>query len=242
MIKNVLISAFVLAAVLSGLNSAIAQTANTDSSKTVLVGQLLELTAHFFPKTDPAASLNPKKTKEIEDKENRDRLGFLTLSLKENQTLTAEQKAFAEANLDKLGAILKQRESEIIARHEMVPKIDGWIKESLESDFEKYLTKAELTQLIAFFSANGKDVAPAVNSSSPSAPDQKAAKQQNQRTAFAKTPLGKKFFKLLLENTKEYLNVKIEDSGAKLVDDLQNLFGAEVNVIINEFVAQNYKK
>lgn len=218
----------------TSLNQIINQfvTENSEPSKTDktnLVNQLVETVirlqnerrkqfdSKFGDKTKPNTKIQLEKNTEIFNK-----------SLQENTSLTADQKAFAKANYEKLSDILEARKK---ALAEKLMPTDVWEKDNLTTLFTNDLSIEEIKNISAFLQT-------------PAGTDLMMNKTGNSESdKFSATVTGSKFLTILNKEANRLYYSKLDAATDKYVEESSKLTApTALNKMINEFVASNYKK
>lgn len=150
-------------------------------------------------------------------------------ALKENKSLTVDQKAFTKANYDKLGEILMAKQKAIT--NSFLP-IDVWLKQGLTTSVTNYLTVDEINNINTFLqNSAAKDLIMRKESGSP------------ELDKFAETVAGSKFLTILKEDLAKFIESQMQKAMQKYMEESAKLLEpTEINKLINEFVEVNYKK
>ena len=209
------------------------------------VNQLVELTLAGHPSVgvDEMTAKLPK-----DEMVKRNQIRLIDLALKKNKNLTHAQRSFAKAHYDQIGKLLDQATAGVKKRNF---ETDKWVEESLQKFYAEKLANEELKDLIAYFQgAAGKSALKYLKSAQYSEAFVKAGtgplytnEDKAEGDKFAVTPLGKKFLTIFLSDTSAEVNAKMADANKKGMGALWAINEpANINSIINKFVAENYKK
>ncbi len=215
-------------------------------TKTELVNLMVELTVAGHPRlTEDKIAAETVDMNKYQEEERRDYPQFIEYALKDNAKLTADQKAFAKANSDKLVELMIQKVADYQKKSN---NAETWLKEALTKNYTLKLTTAELDKLLKYFLTDeGKTVliytatAPLNKLNGGQAVSTKAEKLAHGK--FVKTLLGKKFMAIFIKDSDVYLNAKSQVASKTYLKEIQTLYdSAGLNPLINQFVTENYKK
>jgi len=226
------------------------------ATKREAVKQLVELTFrmhHYVGIEDQLAGLPGTKDaidiKAEEERIRKERIGAIEETLKTNDKLSAAQKEFVRANYDQ---IIKKAEKVIEDSMKKNFPTDQWIKEGLQKSYTAKFTLKELNNLVTYFQANtGKQVLKYVRLTKMEQLITRNGGQLDLTEAdkaehdkFAATAIGKKFMTAYLTDAVAYEQSKENAARSKNPDaDGYAIYRDEnLNKLINNFVAENYKK
>lgn len=211
--------------------------------KTELVKKLVGFTQFSHPSvTEKIMAEKSPDVAKIAAQERRNYAGLVTSALKVNTQLTAEQKAFAQKNLEKS---VDQVAFEVSIIQDRNIDIIKWLKEGLHQNYSAKLTVAELTKLIEYFGTEaGQNT---LNFISTSPERQKSGEPNYTPEEFLayndfviKTPLGGKFFNIYVTDVQAELTAKLTAGNKQAGIEKNKLFeSASLNQMINQFVTEN---
>lgn len=149
-------------------------------------------------------------------------------ALKENKSLNADQMAFAKANYDKLHDILEAKKDALAKK---IITDDVWEKDDLTMLFTNYLSIDEIKNISAFLQTSGGT-------------DLMMNKKGNPESDnFSATITGSRFLMILNKEVLKLFNLKMNEAIDKYTEATFKItVPTEINKMINEFVASNYKK
>lgn len=157
-------------------------------------------------------------------------------ALKENTSLSAAQKSFAKANYDKLSGILAAKQR--LYGEELIRNTNKATAGHLRSEIMKYLSITELTSISAVLEKPEAVISTLLK------PDISANQTANPVfEEFAKTMAGSKIVTIVKDRLPELTELTLRDEGQKyMAAAFMLLDEKEINKMINEFVAANFKK
>ncbi len=222
-------------------------------AKAELVRQLVQLTYKSHPtiSTEERSATLPKdpQTTSITKESNA---GIITTALESNKGLTPDQKTFVTAHIDDISKMIDEK---MAAIRDKRYDFDGWIKEGLKASYTAKYTTVELKTAVAYF--NGQDGKQTLNflrlevierlmAAGPKAGEYKVEYTPQDRASYQNyktTAAGKKFLKIFLDDTEAYVNERSKKAfEAMWADTFAVLDEAEINKMIDKFVAERYKK
>lgn len=223
------------------------------TTKPEAVKQLLELTfrMHHYVGIDEQIAGLPG-TQDIKNEEERVRqvhIESIEESLKVNNKLTPDQKSFIRANYDQIIKLADKVIDDTISKNF---QSEQWIKEGLQKSYTAKFTLKELNSLITYFQADtGKQVLKYIRltkmeqliTGNGGKLDLTEA-DQAEYDKFIATALGKKFLIAYLDEAIAYEQNKenaVRWSNPN-ADGFAIYESANLNKLINKFVADNYKK
>lgn len=223
------------------------------STKPQLVEQVIVLT---FPKHPYVGIENlletlpgTKETEAAKAADRKNRIEGFDAALKVNKKLNAAQKAFVQANYDKLIKITDKITTD--AKTKNLPTWD-WIREGLEKSFTAAFTLAEIRELSDFFYAwEGQQAlqylrqirrTELITRYGGKLKYTEAEKAEHDK--FVATPIGKRFITAYLDDAIAYEQSKANAVRSKIpnADGSAIYEPANLNKLFNKFVAENYKK
>lgn len=226
------------------------QAKKSASTKFEAVKILIEqtLSAHPTVTAMKTLAIMPKTAENAENDASmkQDQSEMFDEALKENKKLTAAQKTFVKANYDRLGKLVDEKIAALVKSNY---KFEEWIKESLEKNFTEKFTVAELNELIEFFQGNeGQGSLNFLkNANFEEIPAEESDRYTKAEKAafdnFIATPFGKKFVEAYLQDSEAFIEPKMKAAYSQHEQEIFALLEtANLNVMINKFVAENYKK
>lgn len=212
----------------------------------ILIGQTLS--AHPTVTATAALGTMPKTAENAENDASmkQDQSEMFDEALKENKKLTAAQKTFVKANYDRLGKIMDEK---LIALVTANYRFEEWVAASLEKSFTEKFTLAELNELIEFF--QGKEGQGSLNFVKNANFEETPAEETDRYTKadkaafdnFIATAFGKKFIDAYLKDPDAFIEPKMKAAQTRHEQETFALFEtANLNAMIEKFVAENYKK
>lgn len=199
----------------------------TKTNKSNLVNQLVETVIRL--QKEQKKQFEEKYVKKFDDTVLRaNNAEIFNEALKENKSLTADQMAFAKANYDKLHDNLEAKKK---ALAENLMPTDVWKKNDLTTLFTYDLSIDEIKNISAFLQT-------------PGGTDLMLGKKGNPESDnFSATITGNRFLIILNNEVNKLYYSKLSVATDKYVEEASKLtVTTEINKMINEFVASNYKK
>lgn len=234
-------------------NNNFSQKTTVAATKPEAVKQLVELTFrmhHYVGIEEQIAGL--PGTEDIKTEEARVRqvhIESIEEALKVNNKLTPDQKMFVRANYDQIIKIADKIVDDTISKNF---QSEQWIKEGLQKSYTAKFTLKELNNLVAYFQVEtGKQVLKyirltkmeqLITGNGGKIDLTEADKAEHDK--FAATALGKNFMTAYLTDTIAYQQNK--ENAVRYSNPNADGFAiyepANLNNLLNKFVADNYKK
>lgn len=231
-------------------SSAKTQSPVSANSKPEAVKNLIDLTFPSHPYVGIEEQIaNLPGTKSAKEADWQQRISDFDDALKANSKLTSDQKSFVKASYGRLSKMIDKTIDD--ATNTNFPT-ERWIKESLQESYTTKFTVKELTDLAAYFqSAGGRQALKYIRltnmteiiTGNGGKLDFTAA-DKAEHDKFAAAPLGKKFISAYITETEAYEQKKENAVRNKNnnADGFAILEPANLNNLLNKFVAENYKK
>jgi t-SNARE complex subunit (syntaxin) len=239
MIKRILL----ILLILMGLSQGLFGQKPVSATKNKLVAKLISQTSEIIPSELFETVL--QKTNDAKMSELAKDLAEKLNSTIDSETVLSEQKKTdLKAKIPEFSQHLAQVAKELIAKKFF---IKSWISESFQNHYSKGFTTVELQKLNAYFETqNGKETVKLFNqliggisTGKTAEPDSKTADQMGE---FLKTPIGEKFFKLILEKVLDDIVKKIDAWGKQVLQDInESMTSGEIKRLMTEFIEQNAK-
>jgi len=212
-------------------------------AKKKLVSELITKTGSIFP-TDVFENLFKNVQTEKLDKTEKDLAEMFYAEVDKTGTMTTEEKTAAKSKVPEFSKKLSQLFEEIMVKDFSVR---SWVNDAFQKHYSNKFTVAELRQLNAYFQTeNGKNTVQLFNqmivggiNRDQTEPDEKTTMRM---ANFLKTPVGQKFFNVLLENIFAEISAKTDDWGQKMTRDIEkSMENGKMRRLFEEFVAANIK-
>ncbi len=207
-------------------------------SKPEAIEKLIELTFSAHPSSGFTEKMKTEmQTEEMKSNQNE----LFDDALAVNKKLTAKQKAFVKANYSRLGKIIDRKNGDITKANF---RVEDWLKESFEQSYTDEFTVEELNELIVFFQeTEGQGILNLFRMMTLTGENAADETQKIALENFKNTTLGDKFLRVYFKDSNTYVEQKMKTAYGKQEKDIFALLDtANLNKIINQFVAENFKK
>ncbi len=212
-------------------------------AKKKLVSELITKTDSIFP-TDFFEKLFKNAQTEKLAKTEKELAEMFNATVDQTGTMTAEEKTAAKSKVPEFSKKLSQLFEEIMVKDFSVR---SWVNNAFQKHYSNKFSVAELRQLNIYFqAANGKTVVQSFNqmvvggiNRDQAEPDEKTTKRMEN---FLRTPVGRKFFNVLLEDIFAEVRSKSDDWGHKMTRELEkSMKNGKMRRLFEEFIATTIK-